>query len=571
MQVLAPIQHARHAQHAPMRFDDPAVSAMATARNRLVLGAIIFLLCFLVLAVRTVELGVSGGIVQSSALPRVVVPALRVARADIVDRNGEILATNLESASLSVDPRQIGAPEALAARLADILPSESEGALLGKLKSGKRFVYLAHNLSPRQRWAVNAIGEPALVLHRTEERIYPHGRLAAHALGHMGRDGDGLMGLERSMDDVLTNPSRVLEPLQTSLDIRVQYVLTEELAMAMRTYRARAAAGVVMDVNTGQVLAMASLPDFDPNTISGSPGEERRNRVTQEVYELGSSFKTFTFAAALDEGIIDFSDSYDATKPLRVARFKIHDDHPMNDELTAPEIYAFSSNIGTAQIAMDLGRDRHRDFLARLGFMEAMSLELGEVATPITPGNWGDISTMTISYGHGIAVTPLHLVRAIAAMVNGGRLIDATLQANLSATPAYTEVLSPRASRQVRQLMRMAVMKGTGGRAAARGYRVGGKTGTAEKAIGGGYDATLLVSSFVGVFPMDDPRYVVFALLDEPLGREGQTRLRSGGWTAAPVVKNTILRAAPLLGVEPRQEDPSMYQEVASRIRDRKR
>jgi len=555
----------------PAGMDGAGKAALQLGRRRLVWGAGLFLLVFFVLALRTVELGVARGVVETRYLPKIVVPPLAISRADIVDRRGEILATSLESASLSVNPQRISDPEGLAAALARVLPSKSEGSLRAKLQSGKKFVYLAHDLTPRQRYAVNAIGEPALTLHRTEQRIYPHGRLAAHVLGHMGRDGAGLMGLERSLDDVLTNPLRAAEPLQTSLDIRVQYILTEELAMAMRTYRAKAAGGLVYDVNTGEVVAMASLPDFDPNTISGTPGEERRNRITQAVYELGSSFKTFTFAAALDDGIIDFSDHYDARKPLQVARFRIHDDHPLNDELTIPEVYAFSSNIGTAQLAMDLGRDRHRAFLTDLGFTTPVSLELGEGAAPITPGRWGDVSTMTISYGHGIAVTPLHLVRAIGAMVNGGRLIDATMQANLSPEPHYTRVVSERTSRQVRQLMRMAVSKGTGARAEAVGYRVGGKTGTAEKAGVGGYDEALLVSSFVGVFPMDDPRYVVFALMDEPQGREGQAYLRSGGWTAAPVVRNTVLRAAPLLGVEPRKEDKSLYQDVASRIRDRRK
>lgn len=551
-------------------FEGRPSEAMVLARKRLALAALVFLLGLLVLGYRTVEVGTASGVQPTYDLPRIEVPALRLTRSDIVDRNGEVLATSLPSTSLAVNPRKIADPAAMAQKLSGILHDVAHGELLAKLSSDRGFVFLKHHLSPREFYEVNALGNPELRFEKSEERIYPHGRLAAHALGHLSRDGRGLMGLESFFDERLKNPSFAAEPLKASLDIRVQYILTEELAMAMRTYRAKAAAGMIMDARTGELVAMTSLPDFDPNTIAGTPGEERKNRLTQEVYELGSPFKTFTVAAALDGGAADMGSRWDATKPLRAARFAIHDDHPLNDELTLAEVFAFSSNIGTAQLALEIGRDRHRDFLSQLGFLDAVDVEVSERSSPLTPARWTDISTMTISYGHGLAVTPLHLVRGIAAMVNGGRLIDATLLGDFGGEPYYQQVISPRTSRQLRQLLRLAVVKGTGRRGAAKGYRVGGKTGTAEKAIGGRYDEKALISSFVGVFPMDDPKYVVFALLDEPQGVEGLEHLRSGGWTAAPVVKNTILRSAPLLGVQPRREDTSLYREVSTLIRDRR-
>ena len=334
----------------------------------------------------------------------------------------------------------------------------------------------------------------------------------------------------------------------------------------MSAYQAIGAAGLVMDVNTGEVIAMVSLPDFDPNSVSGGAGKERFNRVTQGVYELGSTFKTFTFAAALDKGVATLNDGYDATKPLHVARFTIRDDHPKARYMSLPEIFAYSSNIGTAQMALDLGTERQQAFLSDLGLLQPATIELPEVGSPLYPQTWRKVSTMTISYGHGIAVSPLQLASGISAMVNGGRLNAATVIENPDAWRTGKQVISQSTSRKIRQLLRLAVTKGTGGRSDAVGYRVGGKTGTAEKAVAGGYDTRALISSFVGVFPMDDPRYVVFALLDEPHGTKETFGFRSGGWVAAPVVKNVVLRTAPLLGVAPKREDDGLYQQVALMI-----
>ncbi len=541
-------------------------SALDVARNRLMVAVLLFFAAFAVMVVRTIELGLSTPETKQVAERQIVIPPVKVARADILDRNGEVLATNLETSSLYANPSEIKNPAEVAARLVEVLPDLSLSEVEEKLSSGRKFVWLKRKLSPREKWEVNALGVPAFQFEREEERVYPHGRLAAHALGYVDVDGNGLGGVEYFFNDRLNDTSRTDEPIKLALDIRVQYALTDELEAAMSAHRAIGAAGIVMDVNTGEVIALASLPDYDPNDIRGVASQQRFNRATQGVYELGSTFKTFTFAAALDQGVATLEDGYDASKPLHVARFTIRDDHPKARYMTLPEIFAFSSNIGTAQMALDLGAEKQQAFLREIGLLDPTHLELAEVGSPIYPATWRKSSTMTISYGHGIAVSPVQLVNGIAAMVNGGRLIPATLTHNDDNWRQGQQVISQNTSRKIRQLLRLAVTKGTGGRSEAVGYRVGGKTGTAEKAVAGGYDRKALISSFVGVFPMDDPQYVVFALLDEPRGTKETFGYRSGGWVAAPVVKNVILRSAPLLGVAPKREDEGLYQQVALMI-----
>ncbi|WP_417460270.1 peptidoglycan D,D-transpeptidase FtsI family protein [Kordiimonas sp.] len=541
-------------------------SALEVARNRLMVAVLLFFAAFVVMMIRTVELGLSTPEQTQVAARHIVVPPVTIARADILDRNGEVLATNLQSASLYANPQDIKDAHEAAMKLVSVLPDLSLADVEEKLSSGRRFVWLKRKLSPREKWQVNALGIPAFQFQAEEERVYPHGRLAAHALGFVDVDGKGLGGVERYFDDRLADRTMTDQPIKLALDTRVQYALTDELEAAMSAHQALGAAGLVMDVATGEVVAMVSLPDFDPNSVRGSAGQERFNRVTQGVYELGSTFKTFTFAAALDQGVASLEDGYDATKPLRIARFTISDDHPKSRYLTLPEIFAYSSNIGTAQMALDLGSDKQQVFLSEIGLLQPATIELPEVGSPLFPDTWRKVSTMTISYGHGIAVSPLQLASGISAMVNGGRLNAATLVDNPEAWTNGKQVISAATSRKIRQLLRLAVTKGTGGRADAVGYRVGGKTGTAEKAVAGGYDTRALISSFVGIYPMDDPRYVVFALLDEPRGTKETFGFRAGGWVAAPVVKNVILRTAPLLGVAPKREDDGLYQNVAMMI-----
>lgn len=557
-----------YASYKNLAGDAREQSPIEVARGRLMIAVLLFCAGFLVMVARTVELGLSAPAPKMMARQRVVVPPINVSRADIRDRNGEILATNLETASLYVDASAVANPVDAARKLVAVLPSLSQADVESKLASNRKFIWLKRKLTPRQQWQVNAIGEPAFQFQREEERIYPQGRLASHVLGYVDVDGNGLGGVEHFFDDRLNDKDLRSNSLKLSLDVRVQYALADELEAAMRAYQAIGAAGLVMDVNAGEILGLVSLPDYDPNNIRGVADVAKFNRVTQGVYELGSTFKTFTFAAALNDGVVTLEDGYDASKPLRVSRFTINDDHPKNRYLTLPEIFTYSSNIGTAQMALDMGAERQREFLSEVGLLQAANVELTEVGAPLYPSTWRKSSTMTISYGHGIAVSPLQLASGIGAMVNGGRLNPATLIHNAGGAPNGKQVISPATSRKIRQLLRLAVTKGTGGRADAVGYRVGGKTGTAEKPVAGGYDRKALISSFLGVYPMDDPKYVVFALLDEPKGTKETHGFAAGGWVAAPVVRNVILRTAPLLGVAPQKENESLYQRVSLMIEE---
>jgi cell division protein FtsI (penicillin-binding protein 3) len=545
------------------RIEGKRKETLEIARNRLMVGVLIFSFAFLSLAVRALNLGLVENVQTLSETSRSTAPVL-ASRSDIVDRNGVVLATNLETSSLYANPRNIQNAEEAAQLLISVLPELSKADVASKLSSSKSFVWLKRKLTPKQMWAVNVLGIPGLKFQQEEERIYPQGKLAAHVLGYVDIDGKGLAGVEHFFEDRLSDPARVGEPLKLSIDYRVQHALEDEVAASMAKFHAVGAAGVVMNVNTGEVVAMASFPDFDPNLAEAATATERFNRASKGVYELGSTFKTFTVALGLDTGTVSLNDVYDASKPMRISsRFSIHDDHPQNRPLNVKEIFAYSSNIGAARMVMDIGGDKQREFLDGLGLLRPSSIELTEVGRPMYPKRWADINAMTISYGHGIAVSPLQLSTSIATMVNGGYRNPATLISQ----PMYKfipgdRIVTRETSAAIRQLMRVVVDEGTGSFANVPGYMVGGKTGTAEKAIVGGYDKTAVLSSFVGVFPMDDPEYVVFVLLDEPKGNEQTYNNVGGGWVAAPAVGNIIARIAPLLGVEPRDK-PSGFQQIS--------
>ena len=536
--------------------------AMETARNRLMVGVFLFAGAFLTLAARTVELGV----MDTSAprqVQRVELPTVFTARADIVDRNGVVLATNLETSSLYADPKRILDVDEAVEKLLTVFPDMNSEKLRTRLTGDRRFVWIKRKLTPHQTWKVNALGVPGLSFQQEEERIYPHGHLAAHVLGFVDPDGRGLAGSELYHNARLKDENGLSEPLVLSIDLRVQHALSDELSTAMSRHSAIGGAGLVMDVTTGEVLAMVSLPDFDPNRPGVATDRQLFNRASKGVYELGSTFKTFTIAAALDSKSIRLKDVFDATNPIKVSRFTIRDDHPKARPLSVPEIYAYSSNIGAAKIAMKLGGERQQEFYANLGFFDLPAIELEEVGMPIVPDRWRDVNTMTSSYGHGLAVSPMHLGVALSAMVNGGNLIPATMvKQDESVEPLGRKVISNRTSKMVRQLMRAVVTKGTASKAEVPGYRVGGKTGTAEKAIAGGYSKEAVIASFAGVFPIDQPRYLVITLLDEPKGTEATLNYAGGGWVSAPVARNIIARIAPMLGVEPKMEDTRMQRHV---------
>lgn len=522
--------------------------ALATAQQRLMMLMLLFMVGCGVLALRILWLGTFGG--PDSG--RIVVAPPR--RADIVDRNGQVLARTIDAWSVGIHANKLlNPPKELAPKLAALLPEHDAAYYLALLKSGVRFTYLRRRALPDLVAQLNALGEPAMAYAREPERLYPQTTLGAHVLGFTDFDGRGVAGMERVLQRDLTDPRGTGAAVALALDARVQAAMESELAAAMNEQRAKGATGIVLDVHTGEVLAMASLPVFNPNQPGAGGDEARRNNVTQSVYELGSTFKPLTIANAIDSGTVtSMARRYDATAPLQVGEFKIHDDHPAHRWLNVPETLIMSSNIVTARIADELGQQRTTALFKKLHFDTAPDIELREKGRPIWPTYWGRTTVMTIGYGHGMAVTPLHLATAYAALVNGGIFRPATLiKVAPGRAAAGTRVFSQATSDRMRQLLRMVVQDGTGKKANADGLRVGGKTGTAEKASGGGYAKKSIVATFAAAFPMDAPRYVVVTMLDEPQGSTGSFGLRTAGWVVAPATSRVIARIGPMLGVLP--------------------
>ena len=525
--------------------------ATGTGHARLTIVATLFALAFAIVGGRIVDLAALQGDREARNSSPGIATAASVRR-DIVDHNGVVLASSLAVASLYAEPRRVPDPAQAARDLLAVLPTLAFGDVYEKLTSAKSFVWLQRHLTPTQQMDVNALGIPGFGFRTEQRRVYPHGALAAHVVGYAGIDNLGLGGIEQFFDDDLLTAAADAGALELTIDVRAQYALHEELAAAMAEFGAIGAAGLVLDARTGEILAMVSLPSFDPNQIAASAAEGRFNRASLGVYELGSTLKILTIAMALDFGTARLEDRFDASGPLRAARFVIRDDHPQNRWLSVPEIFIHSSNIGAARMAMEVGAERQQEFLARLGLLTRADVQIPEVGAPIVPKPWRETSTMTVAFGHGLAVSPLQFAGAVGALVNGGWAVPPTL-IKVQGPTEPRQVVSAETSQAIRRLLRLNVLQGTGTLAAAPGFLVGGKTGTAEKARNGGYQKDAVVSSFVGAFPMNDPKYVVLALMDEPKGNESTNGFATAGWTAAPVVSRVISRIGPLLGVEPVQ------------------
>lgn len=529
-------------------------------RTRLIVAAAIFVVAFVIVSVRLVELAVFKPGQEPHVASSADVERLETGRADIVDRNGIILATTLPAASLYANARQIDNPKRVAAQLSVVLADASEPRLERLLSSDRAFVYLKRDLTPREQFEVNALGVPGLYFQKENKRVYPQGALTAQIVGFTDIDNRGLAGMEQAFDDALRGRT---EPLALSVDLRVQHVLTEELGAAMNEFSGIGAAGIVLDVENGEVVAMASLPTFEPSEVGTASSDARFNRATLGTYEMGSVFKVFTAAMALDSGRVAITDSFDVSKPIRIARFTINDYKPKGRALSVPEILIYSSNIGTVHMVEQVGSELQQRYLGALGLLEPISIELPEVGSPLVPLPWREINMMTVSYGHGLSVSPLQLAGAMATVVNGGIQKPMTLLRRPPNKPIGGErVLKADTSEKVRWLMRQVVVEGTGKFANAKGYMVGGKTGTSDKLRGGRYSDDARIASFVGAFPMDNPRYVVFAMVDEPKGLKRTYGYATGGWVAAPVVGNVVGRIAPLLGVARRDQEPPAPREL---------
>jgi cell division protein FtsI (penicillin-binding protein 3) len=521
-----------------------------------------FAAIFLVIGGRLVQIGI---VPDAQTVDRVAAEhSLSVRRPDVVGRDGRLLATDIRSASVFADPKQMIDGDEAANKLATVLPGLDAIRLRRKFAKDRGFVWIARELTPQQRDAVFRLGIPGIDFMNEDRRIYPNGDVVSHVLGAANVDGHGIAGIEKYIDKVgdIAKPGdhRPLKPVQMSIDLDVQQALRDELVKGMAHYKAIAAAGAVMDVNTGEVVGLISLPDFNPNDPASALKPDTIDRIAVGLYEMGSTFKALTLAMALDSGRVKLSDRFDASQPLHFGGFTIHDYEPMHRALNLPEIFKYSSNIGAARVAMFMGTDAQKAFLRKMGLLTRLKTELPESATPLLPNPWTELNTITIAFGHGIAVTPLQTLMAVNALVNGGKLITPTF---LKRTPAEADavakqVISRHTSDDMRYLMRLNAEQGSARMAMKQtiGYGIGGKTGTANKVINGRYSRDKVLTDFTAIFPFWNPRYTVLVLYDEPKGLPSTHGFHTAAWNAGETAGKIIARIAPLLGVEPNPNVP---------------
>ena len=541
----------QHMRRNAIKLEGERSQVLDLARGRLVLISGFFALVFVFFGVRAFDLSVIQYKSEGVEIQRVVTP--KIARADITDRNGVLLATTLKSASLFADPYLISDPVTTAKGLVQIFPDLAYGLVLQKLQSGKRFVWLKRNILPEEQRAVLQLGEPGLEFEYENRRVYPQGALAAHLLGYTNVDTKGQAGIERSFEEMLAKGDN----LQLTLDTRLQHVLRREIQATIDEFSAKAGFGLIMDVASGEILAGVSLPDFDPHSVGKASSNEKFNRLTLGVYELGSVFKIFSTAALFETLNVPMRTTFDASEPIKAGRFTINDYHAEDRVLTVPEVFMYSSNIGSAMMGEAVGTEALKKFYRDLGLLSPVDFEIKEVTKPLVPNPWSDISTLTASYGHGIATTPLQLITAVSSIVNGGYAVQPSLIVSEEKQDKEdVRVVSRQTAHRMRQLLRLVVTDGTAKKAEVAGYRVGGKTGTAEKSGVGGYDRKKLLSSFVGVFPMDAPKYAVFVAIDEPQGTKASFGYATAGWTAAPAAQRVISNMVSVLGMEPKDIPP---------------
>jgi len=492
--------------------------------------------------------------------------AMATARPDILDRRGEILGTDVKSPSLFGEPRRIIDVDEAVELLTAVLPDLDATELRERLSSKRGFVWLKREITPQQQREIHRLGIPGIGFLTENRRVYPNGPIVSHALGHVNIDNQGIAGIEKWLDSrgladlhlAGLATDRLQKPVEMSIDLRVQHAMRQELLAARDKYKAKAAAGIVSDVRTGEIVAMVSVPDYDPNNPREANDPTRINRLTTGVYEMGSTFKALTLAMALDSGKATLNTTYDARTSLRYGRFNINDTHPLHRYITLSEVFTYSSNIGAARVALSQGVEAHKAFLRKMGQLERLRTELPESAEPIVPKRWGELNTITIAFGHGLSVAPLQAVMAINATVNGGYLVPPTFikRSQDEAMKLATRVIKPETSDRMRYLMRLNAEKGTAKKADVPGYYVGGKTGTSEKVVNGRYSKKQVLNSFTAILPADDPRYLVLIMLDEPQALPETHGFITSGWNAVPTGGKVIERIAPLLGIAPRFDLP---------------
>ncbi|MEZ2219106.1 peptidoglycan D,D-transpeptidase FtsI family protein [Rhizobium sp. RCC_161_2] len=527
------------------------------AKSRVVLLVASFAVVYCIIGGRLVQFATTAPDTTSSILPP---DRLMASRPDIVDRNGALLATDIRTVSLFAEPNKIIDPDEAVEELRTVLPDlDTKGTYKKLAVKTSHFAWLRRQLTPKQQSQILALGIPGIGFRPEKRRFYPGGSTASHILGYVNIDNRGVAGMEKYIDDQgladlaaagMTN-DQPLQPVKLSIDLRVQDIVHDAVVNAVNNFQAKGAGAAVLDVHTGEVIAMASAPDFDPNYPNESASEGWLNRMTNGTFEMGSTFKTFTMAMALDSGKVTLRDAFDATNPIRIGGFTIQDFHGQHRVLTVPEIFQYSSNIGTAKIADLMGIDVHKEFLTRLGLLTKMGTELPEVKMPSQPRVWKKINSITISFGHGVSTTPLQTAVAGAALVNGGKLIEPTFlpRKRSEADAVAKTVIKKSTSDDVRFLLDFNGSKGSGRAARVPGYDVGSKTGTADKVVNGRYSHTLNFNTFLAAFPIDNPQYIIMTFCDEPkTGEHGGT---ISAFTAAPIARDIIARAAPILGIQP--------------------
>ena len=562
------IENHQTADEAPRRL---------AGQNRLRLIGILFTGAFLTIAGQLTHLTIFPKPDDGPVRPIVEGP---MPRPDIIDRNGVLLATDVAVASIFADPSKIididEAVEALTATMPDLDARE----LRRKLVSTKHFAWIKRQVSPEERDAVYNLGIPGVSYVNERRRVYPQGRLSSHVVGYVDLDTKGIAGIEKYLDDrgalytaSLAEPTEHrTEPAQLSLDIRVQAAMLDEVSKAIDKFHAIAGGGIVMDIHTGEVLSMVSLPDFNPNQENKNFSKDQQNRMTSGVYELGSVIKAVTFAMALDSGIVTLKSIFDTRFPLVIGSARIHDFHPQNHPLTTEEVFCESSNIGTAKMALEVGIEAHQAFLRKVGLFDKLQTELPEAAKPLLPRHWSKLVTATTAFGHGFAVQPLQGAAVVSGLLNGGHLITPTfLRRNQDEAMAMAStVIKESTSETLRYLFRQNALLGSATKADVIGYRVGGKTGTAEKVVNGHYAHDQRLASFIGAFPMDDPKYLVMVMLDDPKAIPGTYGFATAGWNAVPTAANVIERIAPMLGVQPVFTDQDMQKLAKLDAKDKK-
>ncbi len=531
--------------------------SLTQARIRWVILGLI--LGFLAVGGRLVQLGM---VVPDSTIEGQARDVITATRPPILDRNGLEMAVDIRVPSLYAEPRHIIDVDEAAAKLLTVLPDLDPTWLRQRLSGDKGFVWIERELSPAVQERIMRLGIPGIDFITESKRFYPGMAEASHILGSVNIDNQGIAGIERHIDgedlallqDLGLARGNELTPVTLSIDMRVQHVMHEELVDALTRYQAIAAAGVMIDIHTGEVIALASLPDFDPNDPSSALVKDSFNRITAGIFELGSTFKTVTMAAAIDSGKVTLNDQFDARFGIRFGRHTIEDFHGKHRVLSVPEIYKYSSNIGTIRVMQTLGKEEFRSFLTRLGFDRRVPFELPEMRLPSVPQKFSEVGAATASFGHGLSISPLHMAVAMAAFANGGNYIAPTLyhRTLAEAEAAYVRVLQPATSVDLRYLMRLNALEGSGSQMekVAKGYRAGGKTGTAEKVIDGQYTSGKVFNVFASVFPMDNPQYAMVVVADEPKAENAQSGTTSG-WNAGMMTGRIIQRVAPMLGVAP--------------------